>query len=122
MTNILLGESLQELETYMEHHEERSPHYHRNLAAAKSWIEKLRFRAATSSAAPSYSLAVRIEDTKPLEWVESMLQEKPDSRWTAAYLVTQIQRYSDTSDHPYLGLCCIDDSGDESVESVASSI
>ena len=121
MTNVLLGESLQDLEAYMDRHEERSLYYHRNLAAVKTWIEQLRSRAETSSTLPSYPLAVRLEDTKPLKWIEAMMQKKADSRWTAEHLKSQIVQYSDRSDYPYIGQCCISDGSDESAESVASS-
>jgi len=94
MATILLGRSLNDLETYYATHGTTSRYFYKNEEATEGWIEEL-------------SSGVHLDDREVLEWTRSMLKESQTDRPTASQIVAKIADTS--SEHRYFCFDCLED-------------
>ncbi|EON64804.1 NEK protein kinase [Coniosporium apollinis CBS 100218] len=101
MWTVIRERTVTELTAHLESTGSRSNLYYSNIEGINSWCSLNATRLNT-----------RAVDA-PLAWIENILVEAPDRRWTASLLLDQIQEASNgPSFHPdYCGTCCLEGSG-----------
>lgn len=101
MWTVIRERTVTELTAHLESTGSRSNLYHSNIEGINSWCS-LNATGLNTGAVDA-----------PLTWIENILVEAPDRRWTASLLLDQIQEASyGPSSHPdYCGTCCLEGSG-----------
>lgn len=101
MWTVIRERTVTELTAHLESTGSRVNLYHSNIEGINSWCSLNATRLNTG-----------VVDA-PLTWIENILVEAPDRRWTASFLLDQIQEASNgPSSHPvYCGTCCLEGSG-----------
>jgi serine/threonine protein kinase len=105
---VLKGESVTKLHAFLETHGERSSCYHLNNDATSDWIKMLESKPT-------------LADNPPQAWIQHLLVEDKQKRWTARHLLSEIESINNDPDTKFAfsGQCCLEEL--ESAESVVSS-
>lgn len=99
---VLCGETWADLKNHMDSSDTHVPFYHGNFVAIDSWCTMLRTKDNHKSQVP-------------LNWIESMLRQDPNDRWSAGTLLFEINKGDPQNSFPFIGDCCIAD--EDSAES-----
>jgi hypothetical protein len=92
MASVLNGRSRAELKNFLDQFGSRSTIFAKNIGAINTWVLKLRMISEDSI------------NTNPLVWIQSMLKERPQERYSAQFL---LEKVTASGSSVFCGPCCL---------------